>query len=578
MSPQSRQGTTRLSIRHKLLAAFAIDLLLMMGLGMFAWVQMGTMNERAFQVETRAIPTLRNIKHINDSLTRYRTLQLEYIIHTNPADKSRLVQEMGDVEELMDTYLVTQAALSAQSAGSSPSSSSHPHFVKAWERFVTANHERFLPALTHANTGTVQPAFSRLNPLYQEVMAASRQLAEESEALASDALGDVRTTYESSRYFILTDTFLSLVLSAVVGFFLSATMARRIQRLTVATRAVAEGDLERRVEAAGRDELETLAMNFNHMVKRLKEKRSALDERHRDLLSSLERQRQLTEDLVRRKAAEEEAHRAKSTAEAANQAKSYFLATMSHELRTPLNAILGYAQILHLERSAQQQEAIPELDRILAAGKHLSGLISNILDFSKIEQGRAQLALGPTDVAELLSEVVAIVEPLAKEGFNTLRLELDDDLGIVQADAGKLRQVLFNLLSNAAKFTQQGEITLRAERFPMLMSQDPSASEDPSASQDPSASRDVEAGMGLRFQVVDTGIGIADHEIESIFEPFRQAEDTTTRRFDGTGLGLVVSRQLCHLMGGDVQVESEVGVGSTFTFELPEQPQRCAAL
>lgn len=540
------------SIRQKLLAAFAVDLILLVALGAFAWHQMGTMNQRASHVEERVIPTLRNIQQIDDSLARYRTLQLEYMIYTNPADKARLVQEMEVVEAAMEHHLETQAGLLEDLPLGGASSGSHQRLTAAWQGFVEANHQRFLPALEVSNTGSVQPGFSRLNPLYEDLILAARQVAEESEGHASAALGDVRTTYDTSRYFILADTLISVALSALVGLLLSANLARRIRRLTLATREVAKGDLDRQVKATGSDELALLASGFNHMVGRLRDKRSALEERNEALLSSLDRQRQLTEDLVARKAAEEEAVHAKSVAEAANQAKSYFLATMSHELRTPLNAILGYAQILHLERSVRPEaDAMPELDRILAAGKHLSSLINNILDYSKIEQGRASLVLGNVPVEELLGEVMGIVESLAKEGQNSLRLDVKGDLGVMHSDAGKMRQVLFNLLSNATKFTRQGEIALRAEAV---------------ASIDPCSGA---AHERLRFQVIDTGIGIAEHELERIFEPFRQAEDSTTRRFDGTGLGLVVSRQLCRLLGGDVTVESAVGLGSTFLVDLP---------
>ena len=540
----------RLNLRQKLLGAFAIDLLLMMALGTFAWYQMGRMNSRALQVETLAIPALRNVDTIHDLLGEYRRNQLEYMIYTNPADKARLVGGMVDLEKAMDQALTDHAGYQDAAAGD-PSDLEAVRV--AWRDFVVANHESFLPALRSGNTGSVQPAFTRLEPLYARLMSASLRLADRSEQQATLALTEVRRTYQNSRIFILTETALTLAISAGIGLALTTSMVRRIRRLTSATRAVARGDLERSVEVPGEDELAVLGQGFDHMVSKLREKRATLEQRNQELGESLERQRQLTEDLVAGREAEAEALRAKTAAEAASEAKSFFLATMSHELRTPLNAILGYAQILQLEAQARgQSEILPELARIQMAGKHLLGLISNVLDFSKIEQGKLELAGADVEILPLAREVVMVLEPLARQNGNRLRLDGSDDLGTLHCDAAKLRQVLFNLLSNAVKFTEDGEITLSIERR---------AGEEPA----------------VTFAVADTGIGIHDRDRDKLFQAFSQiepqdsgAEDSAPRRrFDGTGLGLVVSQQLCQAMGGAIHVESTPGEGSTFTARFP---------
>ena len=411
---------------------------------------------------------------------------------------------------------------------------------------MAATHEKFLPAARFGNTGSVQPAFNRLNTLYDELEMAAAKLARLAEGQAAEAIRVVHSSFYASRVFIVFGTVLSLVLSAAIGLALAAAISRRVSRLTSATIAVAGGDLLRRVELSGGDELEVLGENFNAMVESLRRKRKMLEVRNTELHESLQRQRELTEDLIKRERAEEEAHKAKAAAEAASQAKSIFLATMSHELRTPLNSILGYAQILHLESAARGDERIlPELSRIQAAGKHLLTIISNILDFSKIEQGKMDLQVSRFDAGVLAREVVSIVAPLALERGNALVLKGDAGVGEIENDAAKLRQVLFNLLSNAVKFTENGEISVLAER---------------------QCSSGAER---LRLIVRDTGIGIREESLRQLFQPFTQVDSSVRRKFEGTGLGLTVSQQLCHLMGGEIRVESRCGVGSTFTILLP---------
>jgi PAS domain S-box-containing protein len=240
---------------------------------------------------------------------------------------------------------------------------------------------------------------------------------------------------------------------------------------------------------------------------------------------------------------------AKEAAEIANRAKSVFLANMSHELRTPLNAIIGYSEMLQEEvADAALKEFIPDLEKIQAAGKHLLALINDVLDLSKIESGKMELIFETFDVASMLEEVVMTIQPLVQKNGNRLEVHRSSDLGAVRADLTKVRQSLFNLLSNACKFTEQGTITLTAER---------------------------QHGREewVAFHVSDTGIGMANEQMQRLFEPFSQADPSTTRRFGGTGLGLAITRRFCQMMGGDLSVHSEPGKGSTFTIRLPtEQP------
>jgi signal transduction histidine kinase/DNA-binding response OmpR family regulator len=237
---------------------------------------------------------------------------------------------------------------------------------------------------------------------------------------------------------------------------------------------------------------------------------------------------------------------AKAAAEASNRAKSTFLANMSHELRTPLNAIIGYSEMLQEEMEDQGAvDLMGDVQQIHSAGRHLLGLINDILDISKIEAGRMELYLETFDIQDMVNEVVATVHPLLERQSNQLFVDCPDTIGTMYADVTKLRQSLFNLLSNAAKFTQQGTVTL-------------------------SVSRD---GAGdherIRFQVRDTGIGMSAEQQQKVFEPFTQADVSTTRKYGGTGLGLTITKKCCQMMNGDITVDSEVGQGSTFTIELP---------
>jgi PAS domain S-box-containing protein len=240
--------------------------------------------------------------------------------------------------------------------------------------------------------------------------------------------------------------------------------------------------------------------------------------------------------------------KARREAEAANSAKSHFLASMSHELRTPLNAIIGYSEMLQEEiLDLGHQQFNLDLEKINTAGRHLLSLINDILDLSKIEAGKMDLHLESFDVGAMVDDVVTTASPLVEKNGNQLEIRSGDGLGSMYADLTKIRQMLLNLLSNASKFTEEGTISLVVNRRT-----------------EPDNGR-----VMMVFSVTDTGIGMTSEQMNKVFEAFSQAEAATTSKYGGTGLGLAITRRFCHMMGGDVQVESEKGRGATFTIRLP---------
>jgi signal transduction histidine kinase len=245
---------------------------------------------------------------------------------------------------------------------------------------------------------------------------------------------------------------------------------------------------------------------------------------------------------------------AKMIAEEASRTKSSFLANMSHELRTPLNAVIGYSEILAEDAQENgQEDVVRDLGKIQGAGKHLLNLINDVLDLSKIESGKMELHLETINIPELIQEITDTIQPICEKNNNQFFVHCTHDVQLMWSDLTKIRQSLFNLLSNASKFTSNGKISLKVtkEITPELAENDKSK-------------------VIVCFQVSDTGIGIKPEQIAKLFQPFSQADSSTTRKYGGTGLGLAITGEFAKMMGGTVTIESEYGQGSVFTLRIPQ--------
>ena len=342
-----------------------------------------------------------------------------------------------------------------------------------------------------------------------------------------------KASLQAMRYNIFSNNIaIAFSFSLILLLVLHVSLSRLTQPLTALTgvmRLTEGGDTAARADESGPREFAQIAKTFNRMMLVLDER----DKRLRQANEILESEVALrTRDLVY----------ARDVALAAARHKTEFLANVTHELRTPLQAIIGYTDVV-MERlsDADEHQCAKDLERVLTSAYHLLHLINDVLDLAKIEAGRMELQLEHTDPRRLLIEAEDTVKPLMERNDNRLVVNLDLSDEHVELDRGRLLQVLLNLMSNAGKFTESGEITVNVKQRPDL----------------------------LTIEVRDNGIGISEDQQTIIFDQFRQSDGSATRRFDGTGLGLSITRQLCRLMGGDIEVRSKLGEGSAFTVTLP---------
>ncbi|MBD2327519.1 CHASE4 domain-containing protein [Alkalinema sp. FACHB-956] len=340
-------------------------------------------------------------------------------------------------------------------------------------------------------------------------------------------LDNPRSAYQQGWQTLYSLMGLSILVGLVFGGMtvlnLEKLVLARLSRLNKEVKNISQlRRLDQRVTDLGTDELGNLSRTLNRML-------NALEQYEQE-------QHQAAADILH----------AKEEAEAASRAKSQFLANMSHELRTPMNAIIGFSEML-MEDAAQahKTDLFQDLETIHNAGNHLLRLINDILDISKIEAGKMELYLEKFPVLSLVQSTIETIQPLLQNNANHLVTHLSPDLGEMYADAVKVRQILYNLLSNACKFTHNGTISLSVDPIPESQS--------------------------IRFRVIDSGIGLSQEQIGQLFQAFSQADSSTTRKYGGTGLGLTITQHFCTMMGGTISVESTLNEGSTFEVLLPQQ-------
>ncbi|MBN1909863.1 MAG: response regulator [Pirellulales bacterium] len=365
---------------------------------------------------------------------------------------------------------------------------------------------------------------------------------------AMDDLDDQLTRYAYIVVFVMA---ISLGGSFLFSSRLQRLIAGPVLRLAKTARRIStEGDYSVRVQKEAGDEIGTLYDDFNRMLdciqkseRELEEARDELEVRVRQRTLELSQANQsLTQEIAERRRTEEELKLSKEVAERANRVKSEFLANMSHEIRTPITAVLGFSELLS-EPDLSVESRQDYVSTIVRNGEHLLGLINDILDLSKIEAGRMTIEKTACSPINIVNDVASLVRPRATDKGLALNVRYRGKMPeTIQTDMTRLRQILFNLVGNAVKFTEKGEVDLLVEMA------DPPDVDDPR----------------LKFTVSDTGLGIKPEQLARIFQPFTQADTSTSRRFGGTGLGLVISRRFARMLGGDITVESQFGKGSKF--------------
>jgi|HubBroStandDraft_4_1064222.scaffolds.fasta_scaffold04277_3 signal transduction histidine kinase/DNA-binding response OmpR family regulator len=504
-----------MTIRRQLTFSYAgILILLACNLLIYLWTD--TQREAAFEDLRRAISRQTLISSIERQLGDYQK-QVALLSQGEGglrAPSRENIDEFNGHLDLIRGEIKQVAALTA--ATERPNIES---FLRVFEE-LSASWRSFYQNMgqERAITEIVMHAEPLTRTVMQEMLPHLQEAEKDKQDKATAHFHEVTTLL--GRITIVVFAF-SGILSGLLAILVSGRLQRGLRVLKIGADALAAGELEHRIPVQSQDELGDLANAFNHMAESLRFAQADLRERQREL-------EELTDE-----------------AQSANRAKSQFLANMSHELRTPMNAIIGYSEMLtdDAEDSGLDQ-FVPDLKKIRTAGKQLLALINDILDLSKIEAGKVELYYEQFDLRDMINDVANISEPLAAKNSNKLIINIPD--GGMYSDLTRVRQILFNLLSNACKFTESGTVEL-------------------------TVTSDAAMEGFTTFQVKDSGIGMTPEQISKVFEAFAQADSSTTRRYGGTGLGLAITKKFCEMMGGTISVESEPGKGTRFTVRLPKR-------
>jgi signal transduction histidine kinase/DNA-binding response OmpR family regulator len=516
-----------MSIRRRLtLSFFGILAVLACNLVVYSWAN--RQRQEKFGELRKAISVATLMNSIDQELNSYQT-QVTLLSQIMEGASGASPEEIAQFKAGLDKISGEVAALRGQSDAAGMKyvqdlENTFDSLKASWIIF----YENFGRNQERAITEEVSQGEPMADKLMRGVLPALRQAEKERVEAATTHYYETARVEDRITLLIFG---VSGILATLLAIGVSRYFTRCLGVLKTGATALARGDLNHYISLSSHDELGDLATAFNGMTVRLRSAHDGLATAN----GELEQRQQEMQVLM-------------EAAEAANQAKSQFLANMSHELRTPMNAIIGYSEMLTEEAQDLGQEGfIPDLNKINAAGKHLLALINDILDLSKIEAGKMDLYLETFSVRDTVRDVSTTMQPLVDKNSNKLVIDIDPAIDTMHADLTKVRQGLFNLLSNACKFTKEGTIALNVRH-------------------------EVSQGREwISFHVKDSGIGMTPQQASKIFEAFTQADASTTRKYGGTGLGLTITRKFCELMGGSIQVESEIGKGTTFTIRLPRQ-------
>jgi len=484
-------------VQAKLLAAFLAIAMLLIIVGAASLYVLSGVNERTEELVKlqRKIEAYRQVQH--DMTSQLYSVASALISSDDPTLSSTLRQlnQFGYDVDRLEFVAKDEVELLDQ-------------FRQDYNRFIDVVTQ--VVALIHGGR-TAEARDLQLRqatPLADRLERLTNQLVNKAEADMVAGIEASTQAYITARWIVVAIALCSIALALALGYTISWSLIGPVKEIEGRLNQIAAGDFTQRVRVVNRDELGALAANVNHMCEEL-----AL----------------LYEQL-----------------QSYSKNKSQFLANMSYELRTPLNAIIGLTEMMvnNAARFGTEKAAEP-LRRVHRAGKHLLGLVNQVLDLSKIEAGKLELTPESVSLKPLIDEVMDTARQLAEQKKNRLRAECASNLGVLTVDAMRLRQILLNLLSNACKFTTQGDVSLNVSRITL------------------------DGHNCIEFAVADTGIGMSPEQLSKLFEEFAQAEASTAKRFGGTGLGLSITRKLARMMGGDVTVTSEPGKGSIFTVRLP---------
>jgi signal transduction histidine kinase len=487
-------------IHAKLLIAFLAIIVLLIALGAVGLQALNDTNQRAKDLVElqRKIAAYRQLQH--DTTAQLYSVASALLVHderTLDATLRQLNQFGYDLDRLQ-FVAKDEVELLAQVR------KDYDQFIKV----VSQSVELIRGGKIEAGN---QLQITQANPLAERLERLMNQLVNRAEADMVASIEASDAAYTHSRRIVIGFAVGSMALALILGYAISWSVVGPVQEMGVRFKQLASGDFSQRIEIPNRDELGNLAINLNRMSQELAQLYQEIEDKNAQLT-------------------------------AANKHKSDFLARVSHDLRTPLNSIIGFTRIV-LRRMEGQLPSLQKenLQKVLISSEHLLNLINELLDLAKIDAGKMEVVADTFRVEDVINMTAGTVEPLLKDGRVHLVRDIASGLPPIKTDRDKLKQILLNLLSNSAKFTQQGEIRISAAR---------------------------ENGS-LKLAVSDTGIGMKPEALEHIFEEFQQAEKTTSAKYGGTGLGLAIVKKFINLMGGEIVVESEAGKGSKFTITLP---------